>query len=283
MKKTTSSKLSKQLTKYGALTAAIAGVADASGQIGYTDIGPPDFVGGANLEYMLDLNNDGTNDFRIFNVNSSYTSSYGGIYISNQLFISPLAAGNEVLGSGGGTFAYPFALSAGEAISSGGSSWNDNGFTSGFQSLNYSSCSYGNWCDITDGFLGLRFDAGGGNIHYGWVRLDVGTASDVFTIKDYAWNLTVGESILAGQQTLGVNESILNDVRIVALNKSIGLYNLPEATSYSLVNMTGKRILEGTTSGDSFVVEANTLASGVYIIELTDANSKAVLRKKLVL
>ena len=56
MKKTTSSKLSKQLAKYGALTAAILGVADASGQIVYTDV-TPDFAGGGGDEFFLYLKN----------------------------------------------------------------------------------------------------------------------------------------------------------------------------------------------------------------------------------
>ena len=40
MKKTTSETLSKKLTKYGALTAAIAGVSGVNGQIVFTDIIP---------------------------------------------------------------------------------------------------------------------------------------------------------------------------------------------------------------------------------------------------
>src|SRR5690606_26140771 len=135
MKKTTSKNLTKQLSKYSALVAAIGGVADASGQIVYTDI-DSDFSGTANSEYLLDLNNDGTDDFRIHNDLSSFSSS-GYTYLYNNLFISPLQPGNEVLGSGGATFAYPFVLSAGDMISNGASSgtWNDNGFSGGANSL----------------------------------------------------------------------------------------------------------------------------------------------------
>ena len=63
MTKTYTSKLSKKLAKYGALTAAIAGVADASGQIVYTDV-TPDFVGTFGDEFFLDLNQDAINDFK---------------------------------------------------------------------------------------------------------------------------------------------------------------------------------------------------------------------------
>tara|TARA_B100000809_G_scaffold117877_1_gene116243 strand:+ start:1052 stop:1879 length:828 start_codon:yes stop_codon:yes gene_type:complete len=275
MKKITSLKLSKQLAKYGALTAAIAGVADASGQIAYTDI-TPDFSGGVGGEYFLDLDSDGTNDFRIFHNNASSSSS--------GILISPLTASNDVLGSAGTPYAYPFVLNSGDAISSGGTAWNNNGFSAGFQSLNYgSSCSAGNWCGVTDGFIGLRFNIGG-STHYGWARLDIpNDNSQAWTVKDFAYNQTANTSITAGQETLSLEANVFNDVRIVALNKTIGLYNMADKTDYAVYSMTGKRVLEGNISNTTHVIEANTIATGVYIIELTDVNSNAVLKKKIIL
>ncbi|MFT5242901.1 MAG: hypothetical protein ACJA1H_001146 [Glaciecola sp.] len=277
MKKTTSQKLSKQLAKYSALTLAIAGVADANGQIAYTDI-TPDFSGGVGGEYFLDLDSDGTNDFKIFHDTSSSRSA--------AILISPLTASNDVLGSTGGTtYAYPFVLNSGDAISSGGTTWNNNGFSAGFQSLNYgsSSCSIGNWCDVTDGFIGLRFNIGG-STHYGWARLDIpDDNSQAWTVKDFAYNQTANTSITAGQETLSLEANVFNDVRIVALNKTIGLYNMADKTDYTVYSMTGKRVLEGNISNTTHVIEANTIATGVYIIELTDVNSNAVIKKKIIL
>lgn len=276
MTKITSKKLSKQLAKYSALTVAIGGIADANGQINYTDV-QPDFAGGIGSEFFLDLDNNGTNDFRIFNDSS------------NNLLIEPLAASNQFLGSGSSSsYAYPYALSNGAPISaSAAGSWFNNGYSMGQASLNYgsssSTCSFGNWCDVTDRYLPLRFDVGG-NTHYGWARLDVDAIGNVWSVKDYAYNETADEVILAGQQTLTVETSSINDIKIVSLNKTIGLYNLQSATSYRLLNMTGKEVLKGNTLADhSFVIDANSIANGVYIIELTDSNSKAVTRKKLVL
>jgi hypothetical protein len=274
MKKITSQKLTKQLTKYGALTAAIIGVADANGQsIVYNDI--TDFTGGSGDTFLIDLDNDGTDDFRI--------RHNGGSTSSSNLYIDPLTASNETLGSGGATFAYPFALTTGAAISSGATgSWFNNGFSGGFQSLNYGSCSFGNWCSITDGYIGLRFNILGGT-HYGWAQLDVDQTGAIWTVKGFAYHDTADAGLTAGQETLSIGTSTLNDIKIVALNKSIGLYNLPEATNYRLVNMTGKQVLSGVTNGSSVVVEANALANGIYIIELTDTNSNAVIRQKIVL
>ena len=186
--------LQKRLAKYGMLAAAITGAESADANIIYTDE-TPDFTGVVGSQYFLDLNNDGTDDFRIWHNGSS------------NLYISPLTATNEVLGSGGATFAYPFALSSGAAISSGAGTFFNHGFSSGFQSMNYGSCSFGNWCTVSDGYIGVRF-AIGANIHYGWVRLDVNQAGSVWTVKDYAYDDIIGNPINAGDMaTIGMASS----------------------------------------------------------------------------
>lgn len=275
MKKTTSLNLSKKLASYGALTASIIGVADASGQsIIYTDVNP-DFSGTGGSEYLLDIDNNGTNDFRIHANASS----------SANIYLQPLTASNQALGSGSSSsFAYPFALSTNDVISSGAGSWFNNSFSYGYMSLNYGSCAYGNWCNVTDGFIGLRFNIAGSGIHYGWVRLDVGGSGNSWSVKDFAYHDTPGSSILAGQQSLSVEGfEAQNQVKIVALNQTIGLYNLPNATNYNVFNMAGKLVMNGTTENSEHVIEANNIASGVYILELTDQNTNAVIRKKVAL
>ena len=268
MKKITSTKLTKKLAKYGALTVALAGITDASGQIVYTDV-DPDFAGSTTDSYGLDLNNDGTIDF-----------NFNGGYVG-YLYLEPTAASNSFLGSGSGNFTYPFNLSSGASIAPEGSTWFNNGFSDGFASLNYGSCSFGNFCDVVDGYIGLRFTFEG-NLHYGWVRLDTNEDSS-FTIKDYAFNATPDEAITAGQETLGIEDAAINAIRVVALNKSIALYNLPAQTNYRLIDMSGKQVLNGSSSQNIHTIEARTLSNGVFILEIEDANTKAVLKKKVVL
>lgn len=283
MKKTTSKKLSEKLAKYGALTLAVAGVADASGQIVYTDV-DPDFNGATDDEYFVDLNGDGTDDFRIHQSFYSFyysASSYGS---NNRLFIEPLTASNDVLASNSsGNFAYPFALAQNSVISSSQSFWRNEGYSSGVQSLNYASCSFGNFCS-TDAYIGVRFNIGAGNTHYGWIRLEVLTdIPDSWTIKEFAYNSVADASILAGQQTLSTANAIIKAIRVVALNKSISMYNLPTQTNYRLYDMSGKTVLQGSTSQKIDTIEANTVASGVFILEIEDVNTKVTTRKKLVL
>lgn len=280
MKKTTPKKsLSNRLAQYSALTVAIAGVAEANGQIVYTDI--TDHMGNsANPEYMLDLNNDGTPDFKVHQYN--YVSSYYGSWSFNALFLQPLNAGNEVLidESNPGNYAYPFALDSGAIISSGQTTWNDNSFSTGYMSLNYDGDD-GNFIGVTDKFVGLRFVVSG-ETYYGWARLDVNSSATSWVVKDYAYNSTPDAPINAGQ-TLSVGDNQMPNVKVVALNKSIGLYNLGGNTEYSLISVSGQSVLNGSTSNTSHVIEANTIATGVYVLQLKDVDTNAILRKKVIL
>ncbi|HEX9826147.1 MAG TPA: hypothetical protein VGA80_06075 [Flavobacteriaceae bacterium] len=278
MKKTTQNLLSKRLTQYGTLSLALAGIAEADGQIVYTDIDPDHNQGMGS--YLLNVNSDGTlsdgvDDFEIF------------IHSTKDLRIKPLVANNEVLGDfnplSGTTYVFPYALNSGAVISnSAGGSWFDNGYFTGVQDLNYDSGARGHWVNVADKYLGLRFKIGS-DTHYGWARMSVGTSGDTWVIKDYAYNATPDESINAGQKTLAIGNNELAKVKIVSLNKSIGLYNLPERTQYNVFSLTGQLVLKGDTTGHSYVVEANTVSKGIYVIELIDSSTNAVMRKKIIL
>ena len=270
MKKTTSSKLTKRLARYGALTVAIAGISESNGQIVYTDV-TPDFTGGNGTSYGLDMDNDTVIDFGFIGSTAPAVGVYG------------ILPSNSWVGSNP-SFKYPFALNSGDIISSAQSNW--YGGSSNVGTLNYVSCYGGfggsNWCGVTDKFLGLRFQISG-NTHYGWAKLDVSASGDSFTVKEYAYNATPDESINAGQTSLSINEFSLNSVKIVALNKSIGLYNLSENTDFNVFDISGKSVLQGSTTDTNYVIEANGISSGIYILELSSPNSNSVVRKKIVL
>ncbi|MGM5470096.1 T9SS type A sorting domain-containing protein [Flavobacteriaceae bacterium LMO-SS05] len=280
MKKTTSENLSKRLTKYGALTAAFAGVIDANGQhIIYTDLGL-DVVDATT--YQLNIDNNGTPEFKFSQVGYS-------------LRVIPNFSSAAILGSSSSYIVYPFALNSGAIISNLQNTWfPGDGF---YQSMNFNNCSFvggnSNWCDpTTDKYLGLRFNISG-QTHYGWARVSVyqlpGTGdypNSGWAISGYAYEEDANTPILAGDTTyvLGTDEnSLANTVRIVALQKSIALYNLPESTNYTLYSISGQSILEGKTNQNTYVIEANTIASGLYVLEIRDNASHAVLKKKVVL
>jgi len=283
MIKNTSRKLTKRLAKYGALSVTLASIAEVNGQdIVYTDLNPDE--GGAGVNISIDLDGGGA-DFLINNI-SSY--SWRRLY-PLQNVVGP---GNAVLG----TIAfnsyfslslnYPVALNSGYAISSLTTSpeaWNSN-----YQpnELAFNDCDTffpnADFCSVTDKYIGVRFLIDG-NFHYGWVRVDV-TDGNNFFVKDYAYEASPGVAIVTPDPTtLSVQKEHINNIKVVALSKSIGLYNLPKSTRYKVITMTGKNVLNGTTEQQEYVIEAPALASGVYIIELNDTNSNAVTRKKVIL
>lgn len=165
---------------------ALALAKGASAAVVYTDINP-DYNGGVGNTYNLDLNNDGTADFEIY---------HDGFY---NLFLAPLAANNEALGTGSSNYQYPYALNTGASISASASgNWNNNGFSTGYQSLNYGSYgTFGHWVNVADKYLGLRFQVGG-NTYYGWARLTVNSDGSSWIVKDYAYEDTPGVGITAG-------------------------------------------------------------------------------------
>lgn len=103
MKKTTPEKMSKRLAKYGALTLAIAGVADVSGQIIYTDV-IPDFVGGSTDFLTIDFDGDNIDDITILQT----TSASGSEGVKFEAL-----AGNGAIASGSLGFYYASNLNSG--------------------------------------------------------------------------------------------------------------------------------------------------------------------------
>lgn len=281
MKKITPQNLSKRLAKYGTLSLAIAGLADANGQIIYTDV-DPDSDGTTNLNNVpinIDLDNDTFPEFDI------------RLQLTVNLYANPLQAGASIFGNpnGGsvGNYNYPFALNSGYIIGPYAYTSDRAWISNTGQTMVYNNClsegsDYNQWCTVTDKYLGLRFDIGG-NTHYGWARLDVGELPDSWILKDYAYEQTSDTPIAAGAGSLSVGDNVFDDVRIVALKKSIALFGLPQQTHYRVFSMTGQSVLNGEIGRNSQVIEANTLASGIYVIELKDTTTRAVLRKKIVL
>jgi hypothetical protein len=210
MKKTTSENLPKRLAKYSALTVAMASVTNINGQgIYYSGI-----IDGTayNESYALDLDGDTNVDF-VFE-HYYYSKSYGNLLSVNVNFaFNPQ---NAILGSLD-TYIYPFALNDGDLIASGDANWiNDPNI--GFLNR-YSSCynSKTVWCSSvsksTNKYMGLRFEFGG-EIHYGWARLEIGIAPSDWLLKDYAYNTIAGSPITAGQ-TLGTKDNLFDNVRII--------------------------------------------------------------------
>ncbi len=265
MKKITRKKLSERLLQYGALSAAALGVADASGQVVYTDV-DPDAVLNVGEDYIIDFTAALT-EFTVTNPD--------GLAGGNAAIVFP-SSGGAFLGITAGGFEYPALLNEGDVID-GAAGYTANGIRG---DLNYYGCAYSNsqWCGaVTDGYIGVRF-VFNGNTHYGWARLNTDVnGSNLITVKDFAYESSPGVGIEAGDDGgLGVNDNTFNDFEyFVDANNLLNLSATNSMEKVVLFNILGQQVLSQKLSNTSETVNLSSLKTGVYIATVTiDGNSK---------
>jgi hypothetical protein len=153
-------------------------------------------IWGGFRDYHLDLNHDGITDFYI--VCFRCLNGYG------TLLASP-AAGNGVVGSGKDAS----ALSPGAQIGSAETFITAQAEME--EEVSY-RCSTGNWCNVTNGYLGLKFMIMG-KPHYGWARLSVYVNRSGLnaTLTGYAYETIPGKSIIAGQTKAAADDPTNED------------------------------------------------------------------------
>jgi hypothetical protein len=182
--------LHQHLNMYAAAAGA-AGVSvlaltqSAEGRIVYT---PAHHVIKLGNTYHLDLNHDGTTDFKV----RFHESCPISICIFT-LEAQPAVAGNAVDGK---RPPGAFALSPGARIGAKSPQLYSSALM--FVTNSGSNKCYGYWCNVRDHFLGLTFKIKG-KTHYGWARLNANSQSLSVVLTGYAYETIPGKSIKAGQ------------------------------------------------------------------------------------
>jgi hypothetical protein len=182
--------VSQQLNMY-ALAASAAGVGmialspTAEAKIIYTKANR---VIGINHSYALDLNHSGVADFKIIN---TQTCTPGNTCTSR---VSAIRYGkNAVEGTAGSQFFPPraYALKAGARIG-------PEKLFSGRRMAGAGQTTEGNWYDVNNRYLGLKFQIKG-ETHYGWARLSVQLNEGfIVTLTGYAYETVPNKPITAG-------------------------------------------------------------------------------------
>lgn len=245
-------KITQKITKYGALSMALAGVADASGQIVFTDINP-DSANGLEDSFSIDFNEDGIIDMTIFQERAIY---YEQVVLEGQ----PVGFITDVQG-----FLYASNLSEGDLVGP------DSDFTTGTDTgeitqLCYNT-GYNNAFCIADGdeLLGARFQVDGEN-HYGWVQLSIVT-SDSFTVESFAYEATPDTAIEAGTDAtaLSLEDNTIEGFTSFVSNNALTLSAKSPLQDVTIHNLNGQTILSRTLNNTSETIDINTLSTGVYI------------------
>ncbi|MGA8761691.1 MAG: hypothetical protein WB562_02290 [Candidatus Sulfotelmatobacter sp.] len=171
----------------------LAAVQPAEAEVVYT---PAHVALRAGSFYVLDLNHDGVPDFRFGNVGRS---TFGVFYVepwgTNASFNAEECTNVPV---------YPLALNRGAPIGPGKSFYGTLGGPIYNQILaGGGDGDFGNWVNMSNRYLGLRFLINGEN-HYGWARLTVRVNGAAVTalLTGYAYE-SVGNRGLRAGQTLG--------------------------------------------------------------------------------
>jgi hypothetical protein len=148
----------------------------------------------------IDLNHDGIDDFQFQWLIAGYDHSFYG-----TLAVAPLTGGKVMGGHRGPMGPYASALLRGANIgpSAQFSSSAAQGQlmierSTGFVSASTRYVDYGQWTQVTNRYLGVKFLIKG-QTHYGWVRLSVDNANrNTGTITAFAYETVANKKIAAG-------------------------------------------------------------------------------------
>jgi hypothetical protein len=181
-------RLTKNLITYSLLAGATAAcVAPANAEVVYTPIQRK-----VHSSFILDLNNDGIDDFQIF---SSDYSDQG------EVKVLP-AEGNRIFTAGTQSCAFrPNLVAAALPVKT------VIGPGQPFQSAANCMAAYnysfgeGPWLEIKNRYLGLVFFIDGKE-HFGWARLNLGRFrfNDTAEITGYAYETVANKAIMAGDE-----------------------------------------------------------------------------------
>lgn len=182
----------QRLLQYSAGTLGVLCAHDAAGQMVYTDLDPDIVLDYGFDPYLLDIDNNGTDDFELqwFSSFTVWTEPWGSVYTSwyQGIEITPLGdAEIEV-------------TPAGKALVLDAGNWVDGDGTFSPDAARAVFIDPG-----ASQFLGLRFTIDG-NTNYGWMRLKIW--GDPFTLLDYAYEATPETPIYT--EAPGTPSAVLN-------------------------------------------------------------------------
>ncbi|MFZ0418058.1 MAG: hypothetical protein WAM04_08125 [Candidatus Sulfotelmatobacter sp.] len=201
-------RLAKRLLAYTTMAGAgLAASSTSQAEIVYTKTHTD-----VNLDYTLDLNNDGIGDFRI---QSYYLSGFASLVVI-PFGKNKIAAVHHQCGFRGYHSVAAGPLPLGAVI--GPNSPFEATATCMVRAFE-SSAPTGPWLDKTDRYLGLEFYIYGEK-HFGWARMSVQSAycySCIGYISGYAYETIAGKPIAAGDEGNSTNASVQPALGALAL------------------------------------------------------------------
>jgi len=243
----------------------------------YVDIIPDTTISANGGFYNLDLNGDGTFDYKINLFKTAFPDTL------NQVGISGLTDSCFIAGftlDACGYIANAFSIN--DAIND-YADWSNNAQVGQF-TLMFSTCmSTGPFTGQTNKYLGLKMIKNG-TTFYGWVGINVASHANWFTLKDYACNIN---AINAGL-TVGIH-----NLRQKDLDGCLFLYPNPSHDKLtietpisaiigriSIYNIHGQLVLNKTVGQDKEILDISGFRKGIYFLKLE--NTKGYEQKMFI-
>ncbi|MEM6326219.1 MAG: T9SS type A sorting domain-containing protein [Bacteroidota bacterium] len=291
----TPSPLAKRLAAYSATAGAALAVAPAaSGQVVYTDV-EPDAVIGIGEEILLDFDGDGTDDMRFLGNAGGGPNTAARMNMASAN--SAAAAINAVAGSDAQYFDNPrigsaSRLSNGSPVDANLNFEDGDVFNVGVLASIFNGNPYYNFVGV-EGFVGFRFQAGGGTTHYGWARIAINEDATQLTLLDYAFDATPDATIMAGDIGVAVEPGALPDgyaFTPIGPNpvRSSANFTLmvaeTETVRVGVFDMLGRevsRVFEGELPGGisrRMELQVSDLPAGTYVVRATGDTFDTVQR-----
>lgn len=214
-----------------------------------------------------DINNDGTVDFSVLGLDQPAAPQHG--------FIIQFFAGNAGQ-INPGSFNESKVLNSGDEVSASGT------FAGGKNSPSITGVglNYNAFDGAGDKYIGLRFSFSG-NLHYGWMLVNVAADGRSMQIKTLAWEQTADAPIKAGQ-TVGIAENATQPIfqlfpNPASQNQPITfLFNSNNEKQISVFDVTGKLIFSQQSVLSSVLLPTNNWSKGIYLIEVVEHHKKWV-------
>lgn len=80
---------------------------------------------------------------------------------------------------------------------------------------------------------------------------------------------------------LSVDEFAFNACQVSCKDKVVTISNNHGEADYKIYSLTGQTVMEGATRLESLSIDASNLSSGIYVVEVNDSATNAVIKKKI--
>ena len=269
------------LTDYTLFSAVFLQTQVVNAQVQYFDI-EPDILLDENADlFLLDIDQDGINDFKfrhnegIYYTDWAYQPRYWDIIFADALDENNWIAGSYFSTSSYGTTSYsnrPYILPFGYPVGVLLSFQKGNGqYIAKFvvTSLGEITEEIGNWTEGAEGYFGIRMEREA-HYYYGWLRATVADSAKSITIHDYAYETIAYKSIIAGDKlgttTISESSSQLFEINCDGTTLFIHTNIAVNAGNAELIiyDLSGKRVFSKQLSGGNQSIQL-TLQTGIYI------------------